>query len=475
MTADIVETDIPARLDRLPWGRFHTLVVAALGVTWILDGLEVTLAGSVAGALRQSAIMQFSGLDVAMAGSVYIAGAVLGALFFGWLTDRLGRKKLFFITLAVYLLATAATAFSWNLWSFCLFRFLTGAGIGGEYTAINSTIQELTPARVRGWTDLVINGSFWIGAALGAVGSVVLLSPHILGVELGWRACFGLGAVLGTIVLFMRMWLPESPRWLMTHGRVAEAEVIVADIEKRFIASGHTLAPVTEKVRLRSRTHTPLREVFDVLFRRHRDRALVGLALMAAQAFFYNAIFFTYALVLADFFGVPAASIGWYILPFAAGNFLGPLLLGRLFDTIGRRQMIAFTYIASAVLLAITGLLFQQNLLTAQTQTLAWVIVFFFASAAASSAYLTVSETFPLEIRALAIATFYAIGTGLGGVAGPALFGVLIASGSRNSVFGGYLLGAALMIAAGAVAWRWGVAAERRPLEHVARPLALHD
>ncbi len=475
MTADIVETDIPARLDRLPWGRFHTLAVAALGVTWILDGLEVTLAGSVAGALRQSAIMQFSGLDVAMAGSVYITGAVLGALFFGWLTDRLGRKKLFFITLAVYLFATAATAFSWNLWSFCLFRFLTGAGIGGEYTAINSTIQELTPARVRGWTDLVINGSFWIGAALGAVGSVVLLSPHILGVELGWRACFGLGAVLGTIVLFMRMWLPESPRWLMTHGRVAEAEAIVADIEQRFIASGHTLAPVTEKVRLRSRTHTPIREVFDVLFRRHRDRALVGLALMAAQAFFYNAIFFTYALVLADFFGVPAASIGWYILPFAAGNFLGPLLLGRLFDTIGRRQMIAFTYITSAVLLAITGLLFQRNLLTAQTQTLAWVIVFFFASAAASSAYLTVSETFPLEIRALAIATFYAIGTGLGGVAGPALFGVLIASGSRNSVFGGYLLGAALMIAAGVIAWRWGVAAERRPLEHVARPLALHE
>ncbi len=475
MTADIVETDIPARLDRLPWGRFHTLAVAALGVTWILDGLEVTLAGSVAGALRQSAIMQFSGLDVAMAGSVYITGAVLGALFFGWLTDRLGRKKLFFITLAVYLFATAATAFSWNLWSFCLFRFLTGAGIGGEYTAINSTIQELTPARVRGWTDLVINGSFWIGAALGAVGSVVLLSPHILGVELGWRACFGLGAVLGTIVLFMRMWLPESPRWLMTHGRVAEAEAIVADIEQRFIVSGHTLAPVTEKVRLRSRTHTPIREVFDVLFRRHRDRALVGLALMAAQAFFYNAIFFTYALVLADFFGVPAASIGWYILPFAAGNFLGPLLLGRLFDTIGRRQMIAFTYITSAVLLAITGLLFQRNLLTAQTQTLAWVIVFFFASAAASSAYLTVSETFPLEIRALAIATFYAIGTGLGGVAGPALFGVLIASGSRNSVFGGYLLGAALMIAAGVIAWRWGVAAERRPLEHVARPLALHE
>ncbi len=472
----IVETDIPARLDRLPWGRFHTLVVTALGVTWILDGLEVTLAGSVAGALKTSPVMQFSNLDVAFAGSAYLAGAVLGALFFGWLTDRLGRKKLFFITLFVYLLATAATAFSWNLWSFCLFRFLTGAGIGGEYTAINSTIQELVPARVRGWTDLVINGSFWVGAALGAASSIVLLNPEVLGVELGWRASFFIGAALGLIVLFMRLWLPESPRWLMTHGRAAEAEAVVAGIEQRLLAEGHRLPRVEgPKVRLRSRSHTPMTEVFDTLFRRHRDRALVGLSLMASQAFFYNAIFFTYALVLTDFFGIQADSIGWYILPFAAGNFLGPLILGRLFDTIGRRPMIAFTYAASALLLAITGLLFQQGLLTAQTQTLAWVVVFFFASAAASSAYLTVSETFPLEIRALAIAVFYAVGTGLGGVAGPALFGALIDSGSRTSVFIGYLIGAVLMIAAAAIAWRWGVAAERRPLEHVARPLALHE
>ena len=469
----VVETDIPARLDRLPWGRFHTLVVAALGITWILDGLEVTLAGSVSGALKESKVLQFTNLDVALAGSAYLAGAVLGALFFGWLTDRLGRKKLFFLTLFVYLIATALTAFSWDIWSFCLFRFLTGAGIGGEYTAINSTIQELVPARVRGWTDLVINGSFWVGAALGAFGSIVLLNPEVLGVELGWRAAFFIGALLGLVVLFMRMWLPESPRWLMTHGRAEEAERIVADLERRFVAEGHVLPPVTgPKVRLVARHHTPLREVFDTLFRRHRDRALVGLALMSSQAFFYNAIFFTYALVLTDFFGIAADAIGWYILPFAAGNFLGPVILGRFFDTVGRRPMIAFTYSASAILLVATGYLFQQDLLTAATQTLAWVVVFLLASAAASSAYLTVSETFPLEIRALAIAAFYAIGTGLGGVAGPAVFGALIESGSRTSVFYGYLFGAALMMAAAVIVWRWGVAAERRSLEDIARPLA---
>jgi MFS family permease len=475
-TGEIVETDIPARLDRLPWGRFHNLVVAALGVTWILDGLEVTLAGSVAGALKASPMLQFSNADVGLASSAYLAGAVLGAIFFGWLTDRLGRKKLFFITLFVYLAATAATAFSWNLWSFCLFRFLTGAGIGGEYTAINSTIQELIPARVRGWTDLVINGSFWIGAAMGAGASIVLLDPEVLGPDLGWRVAFFIGAALGLVILFMRLWIPESPRWLMTHGRAAEAEAIVAGIERSFVERGHHLPPVAGRpVRLRSRSHTPLREVFDTLFRVHRRRALVGLSLMAAQAFFYNAIFFTYALVLTDFYGIKAENVGWYILPFAAGNFLGPLFLGRLFDTIGRRTMIAFTYVISGVLLAATGYLFQQGVLTAQTQTIAWMVIFFFASAAASSAYLTVSECFPLEIRALAIAVFYAFGTGLGGVGGPWLFGALIESGSRTSVFAGYLFGSILMVAAGAIAWRWCIAAERKPLEAVARPLAFAD
>jgi MFS family permease len=472
----IVETDTPARLDRLPWGRFHTLVVVALGVTWILDGLEVTLAGALAGALKESPTLKFTNAEVGLAGSAYVAGAVIGALFFGWLTDRLGRKKLFFITVAVYLVATALTATSWNIWSFVVFRFLTGAGIGGEYAAINSTIQELVPARVRGWTDLVINGSFWIGAAMGAAGSVVLLDPVLFGPDTGWRLAFLIGAALALVIFFMRFWIPESPRWLMTHGRAGEATTIVEGIEDRFRRDGHVL-PDNElhRVRLRTRHHTPLAEVAFVLFHLHRQRTLVGLSLMAAQAFFYNAIFFTYGLMLTEFYGVRADHVGWYILPFAAGNFLGPLLIGRLFDTIGRRPMIAFTYSISGVLLAITGWLFMHGAFDATTQTIAWSVIFFFASAAASSAYLTVSETFPLEIRALAIAFFYAIGTGIGGIAGPILFGVLIDTGSRPSVFGGYLFGAVLMIAAAAVAWRWGIAAERRSLEHVARPLAQVD
>ncbi|HEX8165576.1 MAG TPA: MFS transporter [Beijerinckiaceae bacterium] len=472
----IVETDIPARLDRLPWGRFHNLVIVALGITWILDGLEVTLAGSLAGALKESPTLRFTNTDIGLASSAYLLGAVLGALFFGWLTDRLGRKKLFFITLAVYLVATAATAFSWSVGSYCLFRFITGAGIGGEYTAINSTIQELIPARVRGWTDLVINGSFWIGAAIGAAGSVVLLDPAHFGPDTGWRIAFFIGALLGLVILLMRLWIPESPRWLMTHGRAVEAEAVVKDIEDRFRREGHTVASeALPRCRLEARSHTPLSEVFHTLFNLHRRRAVVGLSLMAAQAFFYNAIFFTYALVLTDFYGIAADHIGWYMLPFAAGNFLGPLVLGRLFDTVGRRPMIAFTYAISALLLAISGYLFRQDLLTAQGLTVSWMVVFFFASAAASSAYLTVSETFPLEIRALAIAAFYAIGTGIGGVAGPALFGALVESGSRLSIFAGYLFGSALMLAAAIIAWTWGVAAERKPLEAVARPLAFRD
>ncbi|HEX5212170.1 MAG TPA: MFS transporter [Pseudolabrys sp.] len=469
----IVSSDIPARLDRLPWGRFHVLVVAALGVTWILDGLEVTLAGSLAGALKESPALRFGNADIGLAASAYLAGAVLGALFFGWLTDRLGRKKLFFVTLTVYLLATAATATSWNIASFALFRFITGAGIGGEYAAINSTIQELIPARVRGWSDLVINGSFWIGAAMGALGSLVLLDSNVIDPDYGWRLAFLIGASLALVIFFMRMWIPESPRWLLTHGRIEEAHRVIEGIEARFDA----LPPAHDlpRVRLRTRRATPLREVAQTLFKRHRQRTLVGLSLMAAQAFFYNAIFFTYALVLTDFYGVPSGHVGWYILPFAAGNFLGPVLIGRLFDTKGRRVMIAFTYIVSGVLLAATGYLFARDLITAQMQTLCWMFIFFFASSAASSAYLTVSETFPLEIRALAIAFFYAVGTGIGGIVGPWLFGVLIDTGSRVSVFGGYLLGAALMIAGGLVAWRWGVDAERKPLEAVARPLTFID
>ena len=469
----VVETSIPARLDRLRWGGFHTRVVLALGITWILDGLEVTLAGALSGALKESPTLQFSNFDVGLANSAYLAGAVIGALGFGWLTDRIGRKKLFFITLAVYLTATAATALSWSVASYALFRFLTGAGIGGEYTAINSTIQELVPARYRGWTDLVINGSFWIGAAIGAVAAIVLLDPKLFAPDHGWRLAYLIGAGLGLIVFVMRMWIPESPRWLMIHGHPEQAHAIVDEIEKSAtIHPDDQTHEALPKIRLKMRSHTPLGEVARTLFTTYRTRSVVGLVLMGAQAFFYNAIFFTFALVLTDFFGIPANHVGWYILPFAAGNFLGPLLLGRLFDTLGRRTMITVTYGVSGVLLAISGYLFSIGVLTAQTQTIAWMVIFFFASPAASAAYLTVSETFPLEVRALAIALFYAIGTGVGGVAGPALFGALIDTGSRNSVFAGYLFGSVLMIVAAVVAWRYAIAAERKSLESVARPLA---
>lgn len=475
-TDRIVETSIPSRLDALPWSGFHTRVVLALGITWILDGLEVTLAGALSGALKQSPSLQFSNLDLGIANSAYLAGAVLGALGFGWLTDRIGRKKLFFITLALYLSATAATALSWDIASYALFRFLTGAGIGGEYTAINSTIQELVPARYRGWTDLVINGSFWIGAAMGAVAAIVLLDPALLGPDLGWRLAYLIGAAIGLVVLLMRMWIPESPRWLMIHGRPEQAHEIVDEIERSVV--GHQQDGRDAgfaKIRLKMRTHTPITEVVHTLFFTYRQRSVVGLVLMIAQAFFYNAIFFTFALVLTDFYGISADHVGWYLLPFAAGNFLGPLLLGRLFDTLGRRAMIMFTYGVSGLLLALSGYLFSIGALSAQGQTIAWMVIFFFASPAASAAYLTVSETFPLEVRALAIAVFYAVGTGIGGVIGPALFGALIDTGSRNSVFAGYLLGAVLMIAAAIVAWRYAVPAERKSLEQIARPLALME
>ena len=468
----VIATDIPARLDALPFGRFHLLVIAALGITWILDGLEVTLAGALSGELKNSSALGLSNAQVGLAGSSYLLGAVLGAFFFGWLTDRLGRKKLFTITLAVYLIATAATGLSWNAFSFCLFRFLTGAGIGGEYTAINSTIQELIPARFRGWTDLLINGSFWIGAAAGAGGSLVLLDPAVIDPAVGWRLAFLIGATIGLVILLMRFWIPESPRWLITHGRPDQANAIMRDIEGMTGADEGISRQASPTLKLRMRDHTPLREVAHTLFRVYRQRSLVGLTLMIAQAFFYNAIFFTFALVLTDFYGIEASQVGWYILPFAAGNFFGPLLLGRLFDTLGRRLMITLTYGVSGALLAISGYLFMTGVLDARTQTIAWMVIFFFASPAASAAYLTVSETFPLEVRALAIALFYAVGTAIGGVAGPALFGALIDTGSRASVFAGYLLGATLMIAASVVAWRYCIAAERRTLESIARPLA---
>jgi MFS family permease len=467
-----IETDIPSRLDALPFGRFHLLVIVALGITWILDGLEVTLAGALSGELTQRSSLGLTSSQVGLAGSSYLCGAVFGAFGFGWLTDRLGRKKLFSITLAVYLAATAATGLSWDAWSYIFFRFLTGAGIGGEYAAVNSTIQELIPARFRGWTDLLINGSFWIGAAMAAGGSTLLLDSRIVDPAFGWRLAFLIGTAIGLIILLLRRWIPESPRWLITHGHRREADKIIGEIEAHFARPPSAGTDTRRKVRLRTRDHTPLREVARALFKTYRQRTFVGFALMSAQAFFYNAIFFTYALVLTRFYDIPADQVGWYILPFAAGNVLGPVLLGRLFDTIGRRTMITSTYAMSGVLLAATGLLFRENLVSAPMLTVAWMIVFFFASTAASSAYLTVSETFPLEMRALAIAFFYAIGTGVGGVAGPILLASLIESGSRASVAIGYFIGAALMIGAAVTESIWGVAAERKSLEEVSRPLS---
>ncbi|MFO1129619.1 MAG: MFS transporter [Rhodospirillales bacterium] len=469
-------TDIPARLDRLPWSRFHLLVVVALGITWVLDGLEVTLAGSLTGALQESPSLRLTPSQIGLSGSAYLAGAVIGAALFGWLTDRLGRKRLFTITLGVYLTATAATGLAWDPWSFAVFRFLTGAGIGGEYTAINSAIQELIPARVRGRIDLIINGSFWGGAALGAGGTRLLLDPGLFGPDLGWRLAFLIGAALGLAILLLRHLVPESPRWLMTHGRVDEAERVVGEIEARVAHDRGALPPPgPARTTIHLRATTPVVAALRTIVVVYRRRALLGFVLMVSQAFLYNAVFFSYGLVLIKYYALPAEQIGLYLLPFALGNLLGPICLGRFFDTIGRKPMIAFTYAAAGILLAVTALLFQRGLLDATTQTLAWMTIFFFASAAASSAYLTVSESFPLEVRAFAIALFYVLGTAVGGIAGPWLFGVLIESESRGNIVLGYLFGAALMIAAAGVELLIGVNAERRPLEEVATPLSSLD
>jgi MFS family permease len=468
-----VTTDIPARLDRLPWSRFHWLVVVALGITWILDGLEVTIAGAIAGALQHS-MLQLTPVEIGLSASAYLAGAVSGAAFFGYLTDRLGRKKLFNITLGLYLIATALTALSWNFWSYAFFRFLTGAGIGGEGTAINSAIQELIPARARGWTDITINGSFWVGAAMGAAGSIILLDPNWFGPDIGWRLAFAIGAVLGLFILYLRQFVPESPRWLITHARADEAEKIVAEIEARVEADQGKLPPVPpgHTITVRFRTSTPFRAIFHTIFTVYRQRAVLGFVLLVTQAFFYNAIFFTYALILGTFYGVPADRVGVYIFPFALGNFLGPLLLGRLFDTVGRRRMITFTYAASGVLLAITAMLFDHGLLDPFTQTLCWSVIFFFASAAASAAYLTVSESFPLEVRASAIALFYVLGTMVGGIVAPFLFGHLIETGARSSIVWGYHLAALLMLCGALTEWLIGIDAEGKSLETVAKPLS---
>ena len=463
-------TDVPARLDRLRWSSFHTSLIAALGTSWIIDGLEVTLVGSLAGVLMLPAGLGLTASEVGEAAGAYVAGAVIGAVLFGGFADRYGRRKLFFITLGVYAAATIASGLASNYSVFVAMRFLTGAGIGGEYAAINSVIQEFMPARLRGRVDLAVNGSFWIGAAAGSIAAVLFLDAGLFAPERGWRFAFIVGGVLALGILPLRRFVPESPRWLLLQRRHREAECIVVAIESKARRVPHGEPAPT--IVLDPRGHVRWIDLLGVLVRRYPRRVVLGLSLMGAQAFLYNAIFFTYALVLTRYYEVAEGRVGLFLLPFAAGNFLGPLLLGPLFDQIGRRFMITVTFALSGTLIIVTGLLFKADLLTPQTQTLAWSFVFFFASAAASSAYLTVGECFPLEVRASAIALFYAIGTALGGIAGPIVFGHLIASGERGEVFVGYALGGGLMLAAAVVALFFAVDAERHSLEAVAAPLA---
>jgi MFS family permease len=468
------QSDVPARLDRLPWSRWHWRVVVALGVTWIIDGLEVTLVGAVSPRLERPETLGFSSTQNGLLNVAYLVGAVLGALVFGYLTDLWGRKKLFTITLGLYLIAAFLTAFSWNFWSFAVFRFFTGAGIGGEYSAINSAIDELIPARVRGWVDLVINGTFWIGSAAGSLATLVLLDPRYFGLDRGWRLGFGIGAMLGLIIIAFRRSIPESPRWLMTRGHKEEAERIVSEIEREIESDPRigALPPAGRTITIRPHGPVGLGTIARTMFRRYPDRTLLGTTMILSQAFLYNGVAFTFALILAKFYGIPENHVGLYLVPFAVGNFLGPALLGKFFDTVGRRPMIMGTYAASAVLLVLSGWLLERGVLSPVGQTLMWSLIFFLASAAASSAYLTVSEIFPLELRGMAIALFYALGTALGGPLAAWLFGHLIDLGARRYVFYGDLIAAAVLLVTVGVVARFGVKAERTALEDVAAPLS---
>ena len=467
-----ITTDIPNRMDRLPWGGWHWRVVTALGVTWIIDGLEVTLVGSMSGVLNNPETLHLTESQIGGLGTAYLVGAVIGALIFGYLTDKLGRKKLFTVTLGVYLVGAIGSAFAWDFWSFALCRLVTGAGIGGEYSAINSAIDELIPARVRGRVDLAINGTYWVGAAVGSLSTLVLLDPHFFPINLGWRVGFGIGAALGLVIIFYRNHVPESPRWLLIHGHLDEARRVVGEIEDHFRSGGVPLDPPSGRITIRPRDDLGFGLIARTMIRTYPARSFFGLTLMVSQAFLYNAIFFTYALVLTKFYGVASDRTGLYLLPFAVGNFLGPIALGHWFDTWGRKPMIAVTYGISAVLLALTGWLFAQGHLSAASQTALWTVIFFFASAASSSAYLTVSEIFPVEMRGMAIALYYALGTLVGGTIAPYVFGRLIESGSRQMLFYGYLGAAGLLLAAVATTIAFGVKAEGAALESVAAPLS---
>ncbi len=475
---EIIETLIPARLDRLPWSRFHWLLVIGLGITWALDGLEVTLMGAIGVVLQKPQVLSLTAAQIGAAASAYLAGAVLGSLIFGHLTDRYGRRKFFFVCLGIYLLGVAGTASSWNFASIATARFITGAGIGGEYSAVNSAIDELIPARLRGRVDLIVNGSYWLGAAVGATSTVLLLNPAIFAPNIGWRVGFAAGIIIGVIILYLRRFVPESPRWLITHDQIDLAEQTIAGIERT--VAEETCLPLPQpdadqSIKIRVRHRFGLKTVFDTIITKYRTRAVLGFTLMVAQAFVYNAILFTYAIVLNRYYGISAEHTGLFLLPFAFANFLGPVIMGHFFDSVGRRPMIAATFSIAAILLSVTGFLFWQGRLTTFTQVGLWTVMFAFASPAGSAAYLTVSEIFPLEIRALAIALFYSFGTAVGGIIAPWLFGRLIESGSRGELLFGYLIAAALMLIAAIVEIICGVAAENQSLEKLAAPLSIAE
>ena len=477
-SAGVIRSLIPARVDRLPWSPFHTRMVIALGVAWVLDGLEITVASSVAGALTKSDTLHMSSTAVGAIATVYLVGEVVGALGFGRLSDRLGRRNLFMVTLGVYLIGSGLTALTlgagtgWVIYLYAT-RFIAGTGIGGEYAAINSAIDEMIPARYRGRIDIAVNGTYWGGAIIGTLGTLLFL--HVLSPHLGWRLAFVIGPVLGLVILLVRRNLPESPRWQLMHGKAAEAERSIGYIEKEVEASGKPLPPVDESraIEIRPAPHVGYVRLALILFRDYWPRSALGATLMITQSFLYNAIFFTYTLVLTKFYHVSANNAPYFLIAFAAGNLIGPLTIGRFFDTIGRKQMIAGTYITSGVLLAVTAYLFDQGTLTATTQTIAWCVIFFFASSGASAAYLTVSEIFPLEVRAQAIAVFFAIAQCFGAL-GPVLYGHLIGTGSDPfKLFVGYLIGAGAMVLGGVVEIVLGIAAEGKSLEDVANPLSL--